>query len=81
MTSFALLLNGNGGNGGSSSGVSYVLAWVSLALVGTAIIIIALAVFSSELWYRHKRRKSAENFARISSAITKASRDSNQQSA
>lgn len=73
LTSFALLLSGNDEGGSSSSnGDKYVLAWVSLGLVAFAILMVILAVFSSELWFRHRRLESAKNFRRISSAIASA---------
>ena len=76
MTSFALLLNGNEGKGGSSSGVSYVLAWVSLALVATAVVIIIIAVMSSEIWFRYKRHEASKEFEQIRKKIEKASAES-----
>lgn len=73
MTSFALLLNGAGGNGNSSSGESYVLAWISLALVAFAILIVILAIGGSEYQIRLKRRETTRQFEILKDKIAAAS--------
>ena len=62
LTSFALLLNvdgSNGGNGacGSSNNDYLIYAWISLGLVGFSLIIFIIAVISIELRYRRKQLK------------------------
>ena len=61
LTSFALLLQGGGNNGGKcdSSEDDYVFAWLSMALLIFAILIIVICVLLNEVRFRliHQRKK------------------------
>jgi len=62
LTSFSILLEGNGG----SSTEDYIIAWVSLGVVGLAIIYIAIAVVLIELRYQKKRHEVTDKIKKIS---------------
>ena len=60
LTSFALLLQGKGNSGRCDSSEDYVFAWLSMALLILAILIIIICVLLNEvrfrLIYRRKKR-------------------------
>ena len=66
MTSFALLLSGNGGNDPcASTNVESTIAWISLAFILAAIvaIIVAVVLFEIRLQIRRRRRSLVVSLA------------------
>lgn len=62
LTSFALLLTGNNSNSKCSDGnEDYIYAWLSLAFVSLAIIIVLVAVMSKEVQL-YKRKQKINKF-------------------
>ena len=60
LTSFALLLDGGSGGGDpcSSSDADYVLAWISLALVASAITLVTIIIIIFEIRHRREVQKT-----------------------
>jgi len=74
LTSFALLLDGGGGSGGSDDPCNsvtpdYLFAWISLGLVAGAICFVIVAVIAIEIRFRKAEHDRATSFRTMSSRV------------
>ena len=69
LTSFALLLDGNGGSNSCSSS-DFVLAWISLAFVLLALLLVIIGIIAAEIAVRYKHYNERKGISLAARRIT-----------
>jgi len=75
LTSFALLLNGNGNDPCDDNQEDYIITWISLAFVGLAIFFVIGGIAGYEIYFRFKIQRYNRTMSKISLRISKMSKE------
>ena len=71
LTSFALLLNGNGNDPCDDNQEDYIITWISLAFVALAIIIVFVGIVFLEIKIRIKTHQQNKNMNSLTKRISR----------
>jgi len=75
LTSFALLLNGNGNDPCDDNQEDYIITWISLAFVSIALIFVVGGIAVYEIYFRFRIQRYNRTMSKISLRISKMSKE------